>query len=132
MCSTIMKDKYMFGYSFTSWVGMGAKKRIQSSYIWGSLHIVLALLMGQVRWSMGDGSKVQIGLDSIVCFYRNHTLYVHLLNHLQSMQIVHINHVFCNRVQNLNGQEWMSAEDLGLTGVHGTEWLEYVMDLRQG
>ena len=75
----------------------------------------------------------QIGLDTMVGMYGNHTLSKQIINKLHNVHIVHINQICKMSHQNLNeqewflnGQEWLTSEELGFHGFQDLEWRDYV------
>lgn len=76
---------------FTSWIRNGAKKKACVSYIWCSMMKNLQWLLGFIRWKVGDGAMVEIGLDAIKGIYGNYSLSVILLNyiHVEGTHLLH-------------------------------------------
>ena len=91
--STIVKDKYMRRLPLDLWIREVPKAYPTSSAIWRSLQNSFLLIQRDLRWQVGRGISIHIGLDPIVCI-QHFSFSRALLNWIHSRNMVVLKQVY--------------------------------------
>jgi len=69
------------------WIKSGSQVTNKASYIWNNLMEVKHWLIGNLKWEIGEGTLVEIGLDPIRGFLEKHYLPCQLIRYIHDKGI---------------------------------------------
>lgn len=127
--SHVIKEKYMFGQTFSSWISSGAKNKFVISHIWRSVMHTLHWMLGFVYCGARYGSKIKIGLDAIMGIDGNHSLSFQLQQIFHIKKIRCLQQIYLSGTQNIDQQSWRRVEDLDIQETYHEEWGLYVVQI---
>lgn len=110
----LIREKYIQGIPFTLWLMDGLRRTNISSYIWQCMTKNRELILGFMRWEVGDEKMKDIGLNSLKVFHSNHSLLVDLITTLHNMGIHHIAEISKQNENTPLLQSWLNEDKLGL------------------
>jgi hypothetical protein len=122
----VIQHKYIKPESVEEWVRNPVKKWKNASIIWKAMVIVFPLIVKNLIWKVGKGSKVQIGLDPWVGSGESFRLSEALIDKLHIIGFFVLSQVANLDFTTIWRQEWMEADMLGLDGEDAVEWGQYI------
>lgn len=81
-------------------------------------------------WEVGDGSKINIGLDVIKGMVGNYSLSYYILNFLHNKEIIFLKQSVLHDDQCIDRQSWTCAGDIQMPRVDVCEWEVYIINLK--
>lgn len=103
----------MLNHNLAYWVWRGALESKNASYIWHSLLKAKPWLCGNLRWVVGRGNRIAIGLDAIKGFSGDHLLSLPILQIFYNSGIKTLAHIWNRRSFAFPPSCWPSSQDLG-------------------
>lgn len=128
--SDVIRNKYLKSCLPTIWLRNTPALCSNASIIWRGLYRRLYILKKCLSWNPRRGIFPLVGIDPIIGLNEDFLLSLKVIELLWSKNIEVLSQVFKGSTVEDAGSDWLSATDLGLTGMDVVEWHGYVERLR--
>lgn len=126
-----MMDKCIRQGVLEAWIVAGTQSKSCISTIWRSLRFVVPWLCCNLRWAVGDGQKIQVGLDAIKGMLGCHLLSTSLSNFLIQRKLNNLDNIGRGQLFPHSTNLWPHANELGILMHMEAEWETYRGNLCQ-
>jgi hypothetical protein len=121
----VIKEKYIQHSSVVTWIILDPSTTTMASQTWKNLLKSLHLITHWLRWKLGSGHSIFIGLDSILDLGCSSLLSGHLLSELKRNNVVYLYQALGERRPGVLSEHWKTNKDMELRGNLVVEWDTY-------